>query len=86
MTLEEMYYEINRILGNNAEPLESVRLVEAYRRYLKPETVRSCFSRNRTCSLPTRTAGSPFHLSTACRGIPRSMRDSCTVLATAKGN
>jgi len=40
MPLEETYYEINRILGNNAEPLESVRLVEAYRRYLKPETVR----------------------------------------------
>jgi len=28
MTLEETYYEINRILDNNAEPLESVRLVE----------------------------------------------------------
>lgn len=40
MTLEETYYEINRILGNNVEPLESVRLVETYRRYLKPETVR----------------------------------------------
>jgi hypothetical protein len=40
MTLEETYYKINNILGNNAEPLESVRLVEAYRRYLKPETVR----------------------------------------------
>ena len=40
MPLEETYYEINRILGNNAEPLESVRLVEAYRRYLKPKTVR----------------------------------------------
>lgn len=40
MTLEETYYEINQILGNNAEPLESVRLVEAYRRYFKPEAVR----------------------------------------------
>ena len=40
MTLEETYLKINRILGNNAEPLESVRLVETYRRYLKPETVR----------------------------------------------
>ena len=40
MTLEETYYEINRNLGNDAEPLESVRLVETYRRYLKPETVR----------------------------------------------
>ena len=30
MTLEETYCEINRILGNNAEPLESVRLVETY--------------------------------------------------------
>jgi hypothetical protein len=40
MTLEETYYEINRNLGNNAEPLKSVRLVETYRRYLKPETVR----------------------------------------------
>jgi hypothetical protein len=40
MTLEETYYEINQILGNNVEPLESVRLVETYRRYFKPETVR----------------------------------------------
>jgi hypothetical protein len=40
MTLEETYYGTNRILGNDAEPLESVRLVETYRRYLKPETVR----------------------------------------------
>jgi len=40
MTLEETYYEIYKILGNNAEPLESVRLVETYRRYLKPEKVR----------------------------------------------
>ena len=40
MTLEETYYEINQILGSNAEPLESVLLVEEYRRYLKPETVR----------------------------------------------
>jgi hypothetical protein len=40
MTLEETYAEINKILGNNTEPLESVRLVETYRRYLKPETVR----------------------------------------------
>ena len=36
MTLEETYYEINRILGNNAEPLDSVRLVETYRRYFVP--------------------------------------------------
>jgi hypothetical protein len=28
------------VLGNNAEPLESVRLVEVYRRYLKPKAVR----------------------------------------------
>jgi hypothetical protein len=40
MTLEETYHGINRILGGNAEPLESVRLVETYRRYLRPETVR----------------------------------------------
>jgi len=40
MTLEETYHEINQILGNNAEPLESVLLVETYRRYFKPETVR----------------------------------------------
>jgi hypothetical protein len=40
MTLEETYHGINRILGNNAEPLESVGLVETYRRYLKPDTVR----------------------------------------------
>ena len=40
MTLEETYYEINRILGNSVEPLEPVRLVETYRRYLKPESVR----------------------------------------------
>jgi hypothetical protein len=41
MRLEETYHEITRILDNNAEPLESVRLVETYRRYLKPETVLS---------------------------------------------
>ena len=40
MTLEETYYKINQILDNNAEPLESVRLVEEYRRYFKPETIR----------------------------------------------
>ena len=40
MTLEETCTEINKILGNNAEPLETVRLVETYRRYWKPETVR----------------------------------------------
>lgn len=40
MTLEETYYEINQNLGNNSEPLESVRLVETYRWYFKPETVR----------------------------------------------
>ena len=40
MPLEEVYYEIKQFLGNNAEPLESVLLVEEYRRYLKPETVR----------------------------------------------
>jgi hypothetical protein len=40
MTLEEAYTEINKILGNNAEPLESVRLVVTYRRYWKPEVVR----------------------------------------------
>ncbi|OGQ00927.1 MAG: hypothetical protein A2Z40_05360 [Deltaproteobacteria bacterium RBG_19FT_COMBO_60_16] len=40
MPLEEVYYEINQILGNNAEPLESVLLVEEYRRYWKPKTVR----------------------------------------------
>jgi hypothetical protein len=37
MRLVERYYEINRILGDNAEPLESVRLVETYLRYLKPD-------------------------------------------------
>ena len=40
MMLKKTYYEINRILSNNAEPLESVRLVETYRQYFKPETVR----------------------------------------------
>jgi hypothetical protein len=40
MTLEVTYNKINQILGNNAEPLESVLLVEEYRRYLKPERVR----------------------------------------------
>ena len=40
MTLEETCTEINKILGSNAEPLETVRLVETYRRYWKPETVR----------------------------------------------
>ena len=36
MTLEETYYKINHILGNNAESLETVRLVEACRRYFVP--------------------------------------------------
>ncbi len=40
MTLEETYYEIYRVFGNNVEPLESVQLVEKYRRYFKPYTVR----------------------------------------------
>ena len=52
MSLEGVYYEINQILGNNAEPLESVRLVETYRRYLKPETVRPIRNLSRSWSLP----------------------------------
>jgi len=40
MPFEEAYFEINQILGNNTEPIESAWLVEKYRQYLKPETVR----------------------------------------------
>ena len=40
MPLKKAYYEINQILGNNAEPLESALLVEEYRQYFRPETVR----------------------------------------------
>lgn len=34
------YSQLIRILGNQIEPLESVQLVETYRRYLKPEKVK----------------------------------------------
>ncbi len=39
-SLNETYKKIANILGDEAEPLESVQLVEAYRRFLKPEKVR----------------------------------------------
>lgn len=38
--LNETYLKIKRLLGSHTEPLESVQLVETYRRYLKPEKVR----------------------------------------------
>ncbi|MGB1949834.1 MAG: hypothetical protein ACPHQ9_03595 [Marinobacter sp.] len=39
-TLKEAYTLIREILGEHAEPLESVELVETYRRFFKPEKVR----------------------------------------------
>jgi hypothetical protein len=39
-TLEEAYHEVERNLSSHIEPLESVHLVEEYRRYWKPEKVR----------------------------------------------
>lgn len=38
--LNNAYFNIKRILGEDTEPIESVQLVEAYRRFLKPEKVR----------------------------------------------
>jgi len=38
--LNETYFKIKSILGEDTEPLESVQLVETYRRFLKPEKVR----------------------------------------------
>ena len=38
--LRQAYTKIKEILGDNTEPLDSVELVEAYRRYFKPEKVR----------------------------------------------
>jgi len=38
--LNEAYFKIKQILGNNTESLESVQLVEEYRRYWKPEEAR----------------------------------------------
>ena len=38
--LKEAYHEVERILSSHIEPLESVKLVEEYRRYWKPEKVR----------------------------------------------
>lgn len=38
--LKETYHEVERNLGSHIEPLESVQLVEEYRRYWKPEKVR----------------------------------------------
>lgn len=38
--LNKTYNRIKLILGEDTEPLESVQLVEAYRRYFKPEKVR----------------------------------------------
>ncbi len=39
-TLEEAYHEVERNLSSHIEPLESVQLVEEYRRYWMPEKVR----------------------------------------------
>jgi len=39
-TLNETYMKIANILGDEAESLESVQLVETYRRFLKPKKVR----------------------------------------------
>jgi hypothetical protein len=38
--LNETYTKIKQILRSHTEPLESVQLVETYRRYLKPEKIR----------------------------------------------
>lgn len=38
--LNKTYFEIKRILGDHTEPLESVQLVEIYRRFFKPKKVR----------------------------------------------
>lgn len=38
--IKEAYLKIKNILGEHAEPFESVQLVETYRRYFKPEKVR----------------------------------------------
>lgn len=38
--LNETYCKVKRILGEHTESLESVQLVETYRRFLKPEKVR----------------------------------------------
>lgn len=38
--LKETYLKMKQILGSHAESLESVQLVESYRRYLKPERVK----------------------------------------------
>ena len=38
--LNETYASIRDILGNETEPIESVQLVENYRRYLKPDKVK----------------------------------------------
>lgn len=36
----EAYFKLKQILGEHAEPFESVQLVETYRRFFKPEKVR----------------------------------------------
>jgi hypothetical protein len=38
--LNQAYFKIERILGSHTEPLESVQLVERYRRFWKPANVR----------------------------------------------
>ena len=38
--LDQAYRKVCSIIGGDTEPLESVQLVEAYRRFLKPDTVR----------------------------------------------
>jgi len=40
LALNRAYLKIQRIIGKDTEALESVRLVEAYRRYLKPDNVK----------------------------------------------
>ena len=38
--INNTYYELKNTLGDQIEPLESVQLVESYRRYLKPKKVK----------------------------------------------
>jgi hypothetical protein len=38
--LNNTYSQLKNILGDQIEPLESVQLIETYRRYLRPEKVK----------------------------------------------
>jgi len=40
LSLNDAYLKVARIVGDDAEALESVQLVEAYRRFLRPEKVK----------------------------------------------